>query len=188
MDTLPSELLQIINDYLEFVDQINFKSSCKWNYEKVQIKQIIPYLMIRENIYLEHQCDSRHSYIALLECVQLNKLHIRLPEYIKNWSIWHDSYNICVMSPNKYNKISCKKSLFDEIRVREPFDYNDLKRVSKIEFYDDFPQNTKIRYYLTDFELFYCSESNELSLNDEPFNLKTFVMKCLEIFNDNETI
>jgi len=185
MDTLPVELLQVINNYLEFIDQIKFKSSCKWHYEKVLIKQVIPYILIRVDFFHEHQCDgSRHSTIYVEDCVKLNKFYLKLPEYTEKWTVWHDALNICVMSPNKYNKIPCKRSLFDDTNI---CDYE-----AKIHFEHEKSaqgeQDAKIRYDLTDIEIDYYCDSKELYLDGEPFNIKTFVMKCLKIFNDNELI
>lgn len=46
MDKLPPELLLRISDHLEFYDQIHLKCINKLNYETIEIKQFMPYLLI----------------------------------------------------------------------------------------------------------------------------------------------
>ena len=46
MDKLPPELLLHISDHLEFYDQMHLKCVNKLNYETVEIKQFLPYLLI----------------------------------------------------------------------------------------------------------------------------------------------
>ncbi len=176
MDTLPVELLQVINDCLEFLDQVNFKRSCKWHHEEIST-QIIPHLLIRSNTHLEYQCDgSKHWVISVEDCVRLDKFYLQLPKYITKWNVYSTSYNVCVMSPNRYNKIMCKKSLFDDIFV---CDYE-----AEILFeYTSFTEDAQIRYDLTDFELVYCPDTNTLELDEEPFVVATLINKCIDIFN-----
>ena len=172
MDTLPHELLQVINGYLEFIDQIKFRSSCKWHYEKVSITQIIPYILIREEKlikYTDGGCG-RRSYISVIDCIKLNEFYLQIPKLINEWEVFSDYYNICVMNPNKYNKIPYKRSLFDDIYY---YEYEG-------EF--NFDEDEEIRYNLTDLKLYY---TDKLLFDDgEPFNLKIFVTNCITIFNN----
>ena len=39
MEYIPTELLQLVNDELDFFDQIKFKNICKNFYNNIQIKQ-----------------------------------------------------------------------------------------------------------------------------------------------------
>lgn len=58
MESLPIEIIQVINDQLDFYDQINFKNICRDYRKKITIKQHIPYLLIKEeDMYNESETE-----------------------------------------------------------------------------------------------------------------------------------
>lgn len=91
MDNVPIELLQDINDQLEFFDQIKFKSISKWFYDKITIKQYIPNILVRRRI----TCNEYHS----LYYINLKELHHIYKKYIKQ--LTEEYHDIIVLIPNK---------------------------------------------------------------------------------------
>lgn len=102
MDTLPFEMIQVINDYLDFFDQVNFKNIGKI-YRKINIRQIVPYIMIS---YKEDYESQHPKYFFTLD-----KFYLILPKLIpKEYSdedsdaeYWSDKliYIIYILLPNK---------------------------------------------------------------------------------------
>lgn len=190
MDDLPIEIIQVINDQLDFFDQIHFKSSCKWYCEKIKIKQFIPYLLIRKNIAVDYECDGIRYTLEPTDCICLNKFYVMMSKYTleKDGSF----YDINILGFNKYTKLAPTISDFYE------FDIFDLlvKYIgigeNGICFYDEYD---RIPYELTDYEFgiqigqYYGNNelikfNRKLNWNHEYVNYKQFIKLCLENTND----
>lgn len=59
MDTLPTEILCYINDFMNIIDQINFSQINKYNYKNVKINTDLPDLIVINN-YIPDINDLRH--------------------------------------------------------------------------------------------------------------------------------
>ncbi|ARF12285.1 hypothetical protein Klosneuvirus_4_100 [Klosneuvirus KNV1] len=105
MDNLPIELLQEINDQLDFFDQINFKSIGKWFHDNILIKQVIPYILIRKHI--------GHGTMDIIYYVKLDKLSQIIERYSQEWINNHDFHDISILIPNKPSDDHVSKCVSD---------------------------------------------------------------------------
>jgi len=102
MDTLPIEMIQVINDQLDFFDQLIFKNTCKYYYKSIRIKQVLPYLMISD----KERYESQHPKYF----IPLDKFYLVLPKLRSNEDSDSDSdyrsdnviHIIYVLLPNKH--------------------------------------------------------------------------------------
>lgn len=165
MDNLPIEIIQGINDQLDFFDQIYFKSSCKWHYVKIIIKQYIPNILIREHILVEYFYDNTEYVIE-------TKYHISLKEYYKCiQELSGEVHDICVLGPHtKFSK--------EDFRIHY---------VGFTGYEDDpigYPSDlSKSLYKLIDFKIDY-GEISDKDDSDEYIPYKSFIKKCFEVVKD----
>lgn len=95
MENLPIEIIQVINDKLDFFDQLNFKSICHWYYKN--IKQYIPHILI-DIIPIYEESETRY-FIPLNKFYSLTQ---KYPDIIK--STHNRSYSVYIMIPYKTAK------------------------------------------------------------------------------------
>jgi len=74
METLPTEMIQSINDQLDFFDQLNFKNIGKYYYKNIKIKQVLPYLMISG----KESYESQHPTYF----IRIDKFHLVFPKLL----------------------------------------------------------------------------------------------------------
>lgn len=108
MNNVPIELLQVINDQLDFFDQIHFKGVCKLFHKKIIIKQYIPNLLIVEEGKWKTIC-SKH-FICLDKFYSFIQKHSNIITHIEHSSFQNGSYvpeldyhmhYIYILIPNK---------------------------------------------------------------------------------------
>jgi len=107
MDNLPIELLQEINDQLDFFDQIKFKGISKWFHDNIRIKQVIPYILIRKHV--------GHGAMDITYYVKLDKLAKIIERYSQEWISNNDFHDICILIPNKPSEDHVSKCVSDFI-------------------------------------------------------------------------
>jgi len=97
MDNLPIELIQVINDNLDFFDQIKYKSICQLYYKKIIIKQYIPQILI--DIHQMFEESEMRYFIPLNKFYSLTQ---KYPDIIK--STHNTTYSVYIMIPYKTAK------------------------------------------------------------------------------------
>ncbi|ARF12287.1 hypothetical protein Klosneuvirus_4_102 [Klosneuvirus KNV1] len=97
MDNLPIELIQVINDNLDFFDQLKFKSICQLYHKNINIKQYIPQILIDIHPMFE-ESETRY-FIPLNKFYSLTQ---KYPDIIK--STHNTTYSIHIMIPYKRAK------------------------------------------------------------------------------------
>lgn len=153
MEKLPLELLQTINDKLDFFDQLNFKSISKGFYECIQIKQIIPLILV---VISRPTLDWSPDYI-----IPLNKFYLLIDKF--------QSLNDKFLQTNlsEVGELISYYYLYCEFFIIVP---NKQININS-------RQNTMaggIRFQI---------QGNVLLLDDKPFNLKIFIRRCLDSAN-----
>lgn len=103
MDKLPPEILLQISDHLEFYDQMHLKCINKMNYETVEIKQFMPYLLICRDaeVGITNDCYPE----CFIEMKYLKEWCDKISSYWQNEG-YNEQYLICVLVGNKPIRIN----------------------------------------------------------------------------------
>jgi hypothetical protein len=183
MDNLPIELIQYINDQLDFVDQLNFKNTNKGFYDCIRIKQQIPYLLTLEENHQSDENDYTIYTIYPIDCFRLDEFYRMNQKYFKSKHFWE--YEVYVLNPAKSIQNSPNISEFNSFDYwvsynKDMDDYNSCNEEYGLEHKIStigIKLNNNYDKICIDYGPW--TENTEIEL----FNLRTFIQICINIAN-----
>lgn len=183
MDNLPIELIQYINEKLDYIDQLNFKSISQGFYDCIKIKQQLPYLLTLDRFHNSDDLDYTYYRIIPMDCFRLDEFYRMNQKYLENKYLW--DYDVYVLNSNKYIQKPPNICEFDE------FDYSVSYNKDK-DSYNSCNEDYGLEYGISTIYINFKNDRSKIWVDYKPcnqdgktksFNLRTFVQKCIDRAN-----
>ncbi|ARF12290.1 hypothetical protein Klosneuvirus_4_105 [Klosneuvirus KNV1] len=174
MEKLPIELIQYINEKLDYINQLNFKAISQGFYASIMIQQL-PYLL---TMYKFHQSDdSNYTFYTIfpMNCFRLDEFYIINQQYLEDKHLW--DYDVYVLNSNKYIQKPHDISDFDEFEYW--ISYN-----ADIKDYNSCDEDYGLEYRKSTINIKVNDNRDGIYVDYKPFNMKEFVLKCIGIANE----
>jgi len=183
MDNLPIELIQYINDKLDYIDQLNFKNIGQGFYDCIKIKQQLPYLLTLGRIHESDSIDYTFYKIIPMDCFRLDEFYPMYQKYLKDKELW--DYDVYVLNSNKYIQKQPDISEFNEFDYWVSYNHNLINYNSCNECYGlEYKISTITINFDIRSKIWVDYEPHNQGGKTDSFNLKTFIQKCINLANE----